>query len=41
LFKNKFESEDKKQYSGGKGVSAAGGILFSISPYLGLIALAI
>lgn len=38
LFKNKFDFQKAKTKSGGKGVSTTGGILFAISPWLGLIA---
>lgn len=41
LFKNKFDFEKAKSKSGGKGVSTAGGVLMSISPWVGLLAFGI
>ncbi len=38
LLFNKFNYEKVRKYKGGKGVSTTGGVLFSVSPYLGLIA---
>lgn len=38
LFKNKFNFELAKTKSGGKGVSTAGGVLLSVSPWIGLLA---
>jgi glycerol-3-phosphate acyltransferase PlsY len=41
LFRFKFDLAQAKKYRGGKGVSTTGGVLFAISPWLGLIAFGI
>jgi glycerol-3-phosphate acyltransferase PlsY len=41
LCRFKFDWKKAQKYSGGKGVSTTGGILFAVSPWLGLIAFGI